>query len=83
MNSRDTLATELNVLADFNPVVPKNYRDSKVVMLGNLHPLVQLSVIEQMTEKPGLVILDSGLTTGHPFLAPAVGDAQSFLPGKA
>jgi len=59
MNSRDTLATELNVLADFNPVVPKNYRDSKVVMLGNLHPLVQLSVIEQMTEKPGLVILDT------------------------
>ena len=59
MNSRDTLATELNVLADFNPVVPENYRDAKVVMLGNLHPIVQLSVIEQMTTKPDLVILDT------------------------
>ena len=59
MNSRDTLATELNVLADFNPVVPKNYRDAEVVMLGNLHPIVQLSVLEQMTTKPKLVILDT------------------------
>ncbi len=59
MNTRDTLATELNVLADFNPVVPENYRDAKVVMLGNLHPIVQMSVIEQMTEKPSLVILDT------------------------
>lgn len=59
MNSRDTLATELNVLADFNPVVPVNYRDAKVVMLGNLHPLVQMSVIEQMTEKPDLIVLDT------------------------
>ena len=59
MNSRDTLATELNVLADFKPVVPENYRDAKVVMLGNLHPIVQLSVIEQMTTKPDLVILDT------------------------
>ena len=59
MNSRDTLATELNVLADFKPVVPESYKDAKVVMLGNLHPLVQLGVIEQMTEKPDLVILDT------------------------
>lgn len=59
MNSRDTLTTELNVLADFNPVVPNNYKDSKVVMLGNLHPQVQLSVIEQMTEKPSLIVLDT------------------------
>ena len=59
MNTRDTLATELNVLADFNPVVPEAYKDAKVVMLGNLHPLVQLGVIEQMTEKPSLVILDT------------------------
>ncbi|MBT8255621.1 MAG: bifunctional hydroxymethylpyrimidine kinase/phosphomethylpyrimidine kinase, partial [Bacteroidia bacterium] len=58
MNSRDTLVTELNVLANFDPVVPKNYRDSEVVMLGNLHPLVQLSVIEQMDD-PKLVILDT------------------------
>lgn len=59
MNSRDTLATELNVLADFQPVVPKNYKDAKVVMLGNLHPLTQLSVLEQMNEKPKLVVLDT------------------------
>jgi len=58
MNSRDTLATELNVLADFNPKVPENYKDSEVVMLGNLHPLVQLSVIEQMNN-PKLIILDT------------------------
>ncbi len=59
MNTRDTLATELNVLADFNPIVPESYKDAKVVMLGNLHPLVQLGVIEQMNEKPNLVILDT------------------------
>ena len=59
MNTRDTLATELNVLADFKPVVPESYKDAKVVMLGNLHPLVQLGVIEQMNVKPDLVILDT------------------------
>jgi sugar/nucleoside kinase (ribokinase family) len=59
MNSRDTLVTELNVLADFQPLVPENYKDAKVVMLGNLHPLTQLSVLEQMSEKPELVILDT------------------------
>ena len=59
MNTRDTLATELNVLADFNPVVPESYRDAKVVMLGNLHPLTQLSVLEQMDEQPELVVLDT------------------------
>ncbi len=59
MNSRDTLATELNVLADFNPIVPENYKNAEIVMLGNLHPNVQLSVLEQMTKKPQLVILDT------------------------
>lgn len=58
MNSRDTLATELNVLADFSPKVPENYKDAEVVMLGNLQPSVQLSVIEQMNN-PKLVILDT------------------------
>jgi len=58
LNSRDTLDTQLNVLADFNPVVPNNYKDSEYVMLGNLHPLVQLSVLEQV-EKPKLVVLDT------------------------
>jgi len=59
MNSRDTLATELNVLADFNPIVPDNYKDSDVVMLGNLHPIVQTGVLNQMTKKPKLVVLDT------------------------
>ena len=59
MNSRDTLITELNVLADFSPVVPEAFKDASIVMLGNLHPLVQLSVLEQMNEKPKLAILDT------------------------
>lgn len=59
MNSRDTLATELNVLADFNPIVPENFKDSDVVMLGNLHPLVQTGVLNQLTAKPKLVVLDT------------------------
>lgn len=59
MNTRDTLATELNVLEHFKPVVPENYKDSEIVMLGNLHPLVQASVLDQMTEKPKLVVLDT------------------------
>jgi sugar/nucleoside kinase (ribokinase family) len=59
MNTRDTLITELNTLADFNPVVPKNYRDAEVVMLGNLHPIIQSSVLDQMKEKPKLVVLDT------------------------
>ncbi len=58
MNSRDTLATELNVLADFNPVVPDSYKNAEVVMLGNLHPLVQLGVINQM-HNPKLIVLDT------------------------
>ena len=59
MNSRDTLETQLNVLADFNPIVPENYKDAEIVMLGNLHPLVQLSVLEQMSVKPKLAVLDT------------------------
>jgi sugar/nucleoside kinase (ribokinase family) len=59
MNTRDTLATELNVLANFNPVVPAHYRDAEIVMLGNLHPSIQMSVLNQMEEKPKLVILDT------------------------
>lgn len=59
MNTRDTLVTELNTLADFNPIVPTNYRDAEVVMLGNLHPIVQSSVLNQMNTKPKLVILDT------------------------
>ena len=59
LNSRDTLVTELNTLADFQPKVPQNFQDSDVVMLGNLHPLVQSSVLDQMTVKPKLVVLDT------------------------
>lgn len=58
MNSRDTLITELNVLADFNPVVPSNFEDADVVMLGNLHPFVQMRVIEQVSN-PKLIVLDT------------------------
>ncbi len=59
MNSRDTLVTELNVLEHFNPIVPESYKDAEVVMLGNLHPAVQQSVLNQMTKKPKLAILDT------------------------
>ncbi len=59
MNTRDTLATELNVLEHFNPVVPEKYKDSNIVMLGNLHPMVQMSVLNQMAVKPKLVVLDT------------------------
>lgn len=59
LNSRDTLATELNVLADFQPKVPEDFKNAEVVMLGNLHPLVQTSVLDQMTANPKLVVLDT------------------------
>ena len=59
LNSRDTLATELNVLADFDPVIPPHFRDADILMLGNLHPSIQLSVIEQMEEEPKLIVLDT------------------------
>lgn len=59
MNTRDTLITELNTLENFNPKVPQAYQDAEIVMLGNLQPQVQLSVIEQMVTKPKLVILDT------------------------
>lgn len=59
LNSRDTLSTELNVLADFNPIVPDEFKDADVVMLGNLHPNIQRSVIEQMERRPKLIVLDT------------------------
>lgn len=58
LNTRDTLDTQLNVLADFDPKVPENFKDVEYVMLGNLHPMVQLSVLEQV-ENPKLVVLDT------------------------
>jgi sugar/nucleoside kinase (ribokinase family) len=59
MNSRDTLVTDLNVLADFKPVVPDSYQGAEFLMLGNLHPLTQLSVIKQLKERPKLIAMDT------------------------
>ena len=59
MNSRDTLATDLNVLADFDPVVPESYQDCEFLMLGNLDPTVQRKVLSQLKNRPKLVVLDT------------------------
>lgn len=59
MNSRDTLVTDLNVLADFNPVLPESYKQTEFLMLGNLMPKLQKSVIEQMTKRPKLIVMDT------------------------
>lgn len=59
MNTRDTLITDLNVLADFKPVVPDSYQSAEFLMLGNLAPSTQLSVIEQMQERPKLIVMDT------------------------
>ncbi|MCH5716563.1 carbohydrate kinase family protein [Niabella hibiscisoli] len=59
MNTRDTLVTELNVLGDFKPVIPESYQGADFLMLGNLAPAVQLSVINQLTQRPKLIVLDT------------------------
>ncbi|MEO5500084.1 MAG: PfkB family carbohydrate kinase [Ginsengibacter sp.] len=59
MNSRDTLITDLNVLADFKPVVPDAYQGAEYLMLGNLMPSLQMSVIDQLKQRPKLVVLDT------------------------
>jgi sugar/nucleoside kinase (ribokinase family) len=59
MNTRDTLVTDLNVLGDFNPVVPDSYQQSAFLMLGNLSPEVQLKVIRQMKVRPKLIVMDT------------------------
>ncbi len=59
MNGRDTLETQLNVLAEFNPVLPDSYKHTSFLMLGNLTPDVQMSVISQMTTKPKFIALDT------------------------
>src|SRR3984885_13782032 len=59
MNSRDTLVTDLNVLADFKPKVPDNYQGAEFLMLGNLSPDIQLSVINQMKKRPKLIVMDT------------------------
>jgi len=59
MNSRDTLVTELNVLENFDPVIPDSYQDCQYLMLGNLAPAVQRTVIERMSERPKLIVMDT------------------------
>tara|TARA_Y100000746_G_C15469757_1_gene436181 strand:+ start:3846 stop:4751 length:906 start_codon:yes stop_codon:yes gene_type:complete len=59
MNERETIKTEVNVLAEFNPVVPENYRSPNVIMLGNLDPIVQLKLMGQIDNTPTITILDT------------------------
>ncbi|UOE40261.1 PfkB family carbohydrate kinase [Chryseobacterium suipulveris] len=59
LNSRDTLVTEVNVLENFDPKIPDSMQDADVLLLGNLHPGVQLSVLDKMNHRPKLVILDT------------------------
>ena len=59
MNSRDTLITELNVLADFDPIIPESYQDCEFLMLGNLTPQVQQTVIKRLRNRPKLIVMDT------------------------
>ena len=59
MNTRDTLATELNVLMNFDPVIPSAYQDCTFLMLGNLMPSIQMQVIERLTNRPKLIVMDT------------------------
>lgn len=59
MNSRDTLDTQLNVLADFDPIVPEAYKDCDFLMLGNLMPSIQQKVLSQLSKRPKLIVLDT------------------------
>ncbi len=59
MNSRDTLVTDLNVLLSFNPILPESYKNCEYLMLGNIDPALQIKVIEQMTTRPKLIVMDT------------------------
>jgi len=59
MNTRDTLITDLNCFLDFNPVIPESYQDSEFLMLGNILPTLQMSVVEQMKKRPRLIAMDT------------------------
>src|SRR5690554_3654557 len=59
MNSRDTLVTELNVLADFDPIIPDSYQDCEFLLLGNLTPQVQQTTIRRLKNRPKLIVLDT------------------------
>lgn len=75
MNTRDTLATDLNVLADFNPVLPAAYQNTTFLLLGNLVPAIQRSVIEQLKSRPKLIVLD----TMNFWMESALEDLKSVL----
>lgn len=82
MNERDTLDTQLNVLANFSPVVPDSYQDCAFVMLGNLVPAVQHSVLKQMKTKPKLVVMDTmnfWMDTAMPDLEAVLKDVDVLL----
>src|SRR3954463_11090437 len=59
MNSRDTLVTELNVLGDFDPLVPEQYQNCEFLMLGNLSPKVQSTLIKRLKKRPKLIVMDT------------------------
>ncbi len=59
MNSRDTLITDLNVLADFDPTIPESYQGAEFLMLGNLAPKIQLNVIQELKKRPKLIVMDT------------------------
>lgn len=75
MNTRDTLVTDLNVLADFNPKVPDSYQGAEFLMLGNLMPSIQMSVISQMKTRPKLIVMD----TMNFWMESAMGDLETLL----
>jgi sugar/nucleoside kinase (ribokinase family) len=59
MNTRDTLVTDLNCFLDFNPVIPESFQDSDFLMLGNILPSLQMSVVKQMKQRPRLIAMDT------------------------
>jgi sugar/nucleoside kinase (ribokinase family) len=75
MNTRDTLITDLNVLADFDPKVPDSYQGAEFLMLGNLQPKVQLNVIQELKQRPKLIAMD---TMGF-WMESAMGDLKIVL----
>ena len=75
MNTRDTLVTDLNVLADFNPKLPDHYKNSQFLMLGNLQPSVQMNVIKQLDQRPKLIVMD----TMNFWMETAMPDLQKVL----
>lgn len=75
MNSRDTLITDLNVLADFDPKIPASYQGADFLMLGNLAPSTQISVIKQLKQRPRLIAMD----TMNFWMESAMGDLETLL----